>query len=75
MHLCPFVLLIPIALYVYLCDLDRVSKGLHLPVAAGATIVLVWLVARGRGLGRPEGIALLGLYAAYVGGSIAAAVV
>jgi len=56
-------------------DLDRVSKGLHLPVAAGAPVVLVWLVARGRGLGRPEGIALLGLYAAYVGGSIAAAVV
>jgi cation:H+ antiporter len=54
-------------------DLDRASKGLHLPVAAGATVVLVWLVARRRGLGRREGIVLLALYAAYVGGSIVAA--
>jgi cation:H+ antiporter len=56
-------------------ELDRVSKGLHLPVAAGATVVFVWLVARGHGLGRAEGLALLALYAAYVAGSIAAATV
>src|SRR5207302_2925084 len=34
--------------------LDRVSKGLHLPVAAGSTVVLVWLLTRRRGLGRKE---------------------
>jgi cation:H+ antiporter len=55
--------------------LDRVSEGLHLPVAAAATVVLVWLIARQRGLGRRDGIVLIALYAAYVAGSIAAAVV
>lgn len=54
--------------------LDRVSTGLHLPAAAGSTVVLVWLLARRRGLGRREGAALLSLYAAYVAGSIVAAV-
>ena len=56
-------------------DLGRVSKGLHLPAAPAATVVLVWLIARQGGLGRREGIVLLALYAAYVAGSIAAAVV
>jgi cation:H+ antiporter len=56
-------------------ELDRASKGLHLPVAAGATIVLVWLVARGQGLRRRQGIVLLGLYAAYVACSIVVATV
>jgi cation:H+ antiporter len=56
-------------------DLGRVSTGLHLPVAAGSTVVLVWLLYRRSGLGRADGVALLALYAAYVAGSIAAAVV
>jgi cation:H+ antiporter len=55
-------------------DLDSVSKHLHLPVAAGATVVFVWLVARRGGLGRLDGLVLLGLYAAYVGASIAVSV-
>jgi cation:H+ antiporter len=56
-------------------DLGRVSTRLHLPVAAGSTVVLVWLLARRRGLGRGDGVVLLALYAAYVAGSIVAAVV
>jgi cation:H+ antiporter len=55
--------------------LDDVSTSLHLPAAAGSTVVLVWLLARKQGLNRLDGAALLALYAAYVGGSIAAAVV
>lgn len=53
-------------------ELDRVSRGLHLPVAAGSAVVFVWLVARRGGLSRADGVALLALYAAYVAGSIAA---
>jgi cation:H+ antiporter len=56
-------------------DLDRVSRGLHLPVAAAGVVVLVWLTARRAGLSRTDGVFLLGLYAAYVAGSIAAAVI
>lgn len=55
-------------------ELGRVSKELHLPVAAAAPIALVWLLAWRRGLGRREGLALLALYAAYVAASIVAAV-
>jgi cation:H+ antiporter len=55
-------------------SLGHVSRGLHLPVAAGSVVVLVWLVARRGGLARADGVALLALYAAYVAGSIAAAV-
>ncbi len=56
-------------------ELGHVSRGLHLPVAAGSVVVLVWLVARRGGLARIDGVALLTLYAAYVAGSIVAAVV
>jgi cation:H+ antiporter len=56
-------------------ELGHVSRGLHLPVAAGSVVVLVWLTALRGGLGRADGIALLALYAAYVAGSIVAAVV
>jgi cation:H+ antiporter len=55
-------------------SLGHVSRGLHLPVAAGSVVVLVWLAARRGGLSRADGIALLALYAAYVAGSIVAAV-
>jgi cation:H+ antiporter len=55
--------------------LGPVSRGLHLPVAAGGVVVLVSLLAWRGGLGRGEGSFLLGLYTAYVAGSIAAAVV
>jgi cation:H+ antiporter len=56
-------------------SLGHVSRGLHLPVAAGSVVVLVWLAARRGGLSRIDGIALLALYTAYVAGSIVAAVV
>jgi cation:H+ antiporter len=46
--------------------LDDVSRLLHLPVAAGSTILLVALFAFRRGLGRPEGGLLVALYIAYV---------
>jgi len=56
-------------------SLGHVSRGLHLPVAAGSVVVLVWLAARRGGLSRADGVALLALYATYVAGSILAAVV
>ena len=47
-------------------ELDGVSRGLHLPVAAGSAIALAALVRARRGLGRLDGAVLLALYAAYV---------
>jgi len=53
-------------------ELGRASRDLHLPVAAGATVMLVGLVSWRQGLGRREALILLALYAAYVAASIVA---
>ena len=53
-------------------DLDRASRYLHLPVAAGSTILLALLIDRGRGLGRRAGLFLLAMYGCYVAAAIAA---
>jgi len=53
-------------------ELDRASRDLHLAAAAASPVLLALLVNRGRGLGRTEGLFLLGLYVAYVGAAIAA---
>ncbi len=55
-------------------ELDGVSRGLHLPVAAASTLVVVALVGARRGLGRLDGAALLVLYVAYVVAAITLAV-
>ena len=54
--------------------LDAATQDLHLPVAAAAPAVLGVVVARGRGLSRRAGAALLGLYLAYLAGAIAVGV-
>jgi cation:H+ antiporter len=51
--------------------LDRATRELHMPVAAGATLVLCGLLATRRRLGRLEGGALAVLYVLYVGAAIA----
>lgn len=52
-------------------SLQGPSRWLHLPVAAGA-VVLLAAVAHWRGLGRAEGTVLLALYACYVAAAIVA---
>jgi cation:H+ antiporter len=51
--------------------LDSASLHLHLPVAAGATLVLCAALLLGRGIGRRTGAALVALYAGYVAAAIA----
>jgi cation:H+ antiporter len=52
--------------------LEGPSRWLHLPVASASAIVLAVIVWRLGGLSRRAGALLLGLYAAYVAGAIAA---
>ena len=51
--------------------LDQATRALHMPVAAGATMVLCALLGIGPRLGRAEGGALVALYALYVVAAIA----
>jgi len=51
--------------------LDHATRALHLPVAAGSTVLLCALIALTRGIGRAAGALLVVLYAAYVAGAIA----
>jgi cation:H+ antiporter len=53
--------------------LDSDTVRLHLPAAAGATLLTCGLIAWRRGVGRFEGLVLVALYAAYVGAAIAIA--
>ena len=52
-------------------ELDDVTRALHLPVAAAATVLVAALTARRSGLGRLQASVLLALYAAYVAAVIA----
>src|SRR5262245_31288912 len=54
--------------------LDSATRKLHLPMAAASVILLVVLVGTRHGVSRAAGIALLGLYAAYVAAAIALSV-
>jgi cation:H+ antiporter len=47
-------------------DLDRVTRALHLPVAAGSSLLLVLVLGVRGGLGRTAGLLLVGLYGVYV---------
>lgn len=51
--------------------LDAATRHLHLPVAAGAPLVLCSLIALRKGIGRLEGTLLLALYGAYLAAAIA----
>jgi cation:H+ antiporter len=51
--------------------LDDATRYLHLPVAVAATWVLCALLLLGKGIGRGAGLALIGLYGAYVAAAIA----
>jgi cation:H+ antiporter len=53
-------------------DLDAATRGLHLPVALGATLVLCATLRFGSGLSRVAGVLFLGLYAAYISAAITA---
>ena len=55
-------------------ELDGVSQGLHLPLAAASVLALTTAVHVRRGLGRLDGALLLGLYAAYVATAIAVSI-
>jgi cation:H+ antiporter len=51
-------------------SLDDASRYLHLPVAVAATWILCALVWWTKGISRPAGAGLLGLYAAYIAAAI-----
>jgi cation:H+ antiporter len=53
-------------------DLDAATRHLHLPVAGASGLALAALVGWRRGVRRGEGLALLALYAGYVGAAAAA---
>lgn len=55
-------------------ELDGVSRGFHLPAAAGSVLALTAILHLRGGLGRREGVLLSSAYAAYVAGAIALAV-
>jgi cation:H+ antiporter len=55
-------------------ELDADTLRLHMPVAVAATATLRTVVAIRSGIGRAEGAALLVLYAAYLGASVAVGV-
>jgi len=55
-------------------ELADVSRALFLPVAAGSVLTLTAAIAAHRGLTRADGVALLGLYAAYVATAIAVSI-
>lgn len=52
-------------------DLDGATRALHLPVAAGSSLLLALLLGVRGGLGRFEGAGLVGLYCAYVAVAVA----
>lgn len=54
--------------------LDGATRHFHLPAAAASTVLLCALVCASGGIGRRPGAMLLGLYAAYLIGSVAIAV-
>lgn len=55
-------------------QLDDVSRGFHLPAAAGSVLALTAILLLRDGLGRREGVLLSSAYAGYVAGAIALAV-
>jgi cation:H+ antiporter len=54
-------------------DLDRATVTVHLPAAAGGTVLVAGLTALRRGLGRAEGAVLILLYGGYVAAAVAMA--
>ncbi|MEO8291039.1 MAG: hypothetical protein ABI649_08625 [Gaiellaceae bacterium] len=55
-------------------DLDGVTRALHLPVAAGSSLVLALLLGVRGGLGRVEGAFLVAAYCAYVATAVVVSV-